>query len=1080
MNGKFTVSGGAVFNAGTYNYTVADDVESNGTLNGGTSTFTMTSPTGQLFGSIGTTFYDFVITGSITTLSDFQVSHNFTNNGTIDATIGALTMTGSTPSLITGSATPFDLSQLTVHKDLSAVVSLGKTLTSVDDITIYSGKLDAAGFDISPTATGSLTIDDSARLIMRGALSLPAFFAYNLDTLSTVEYGGTTQSISAATSYGNLVISAAGTKTATAVLNILNDFTLSAGTFVQGSFTDTLGGNWTMTGGTYTNTGATIYFNGTGTQTVNSTGAFNNLTVNKTTGIISLASDITVNSAVNFILNKIRTGSTYAVILPATGTISGASQSTGWVYGRLQKVIPTGSVTRTFETGDSLYYTPATVAMPNVTTAGNLLATVSPVEHPNINSSAINATKSANRYWSFTNTGTVFTTATATLNWNSADIDAAANTANFKVASYNGSTWTTATTTNPQATSIQATGLTSLNVALAAGEVTGENTWTGAVSLNWNVSGNWSANSVPVSTTSVIIPTGLTNYPVISSGTASATNVTVQTGASLTVNTATLQISGIITNNGTFTATSGTIEMNGSTAQTIPAGTFANNTVLHLTINNTAGVTLGGTLNVSGVVKVTTGQLQSGGYLTLLSTAEGTALIDGSGSGAVSGNVTVQRYRPRSFGYTYFSSPFQSATVSQFADDINLNATFPAFYRYIENKASSGWTAYTDTSGVLTPMVGYAGNLGTNTSPVTIDMTGVVNNGTVTAPTLTNNNQPYTRGYNLVGNPYPSPVDWDAAGGWTRTNVDNAIYYFNTGTTDQYTGTYSSYINGVSSDGIATNIIPAMQGFFVHVTDGSFPVSGTLAINNTARVNNLTPNFHRERPLTEPLLRLSAGFTDNGGPSDPAVIYFDHHALQGFEQELDALKIMNTDPAVPNLYVLADNRRFSIAAWPDNIDSSTSIPLGLTLEQEGYISFTMPTLERMPAGRHFYLYDKETDITHDLHGTTPYRLLLRKGTYDNRFFLVLKPGANSNPSGNDAAYFHAYSTGNNLYGQFDKVQGEKCTITVTNFAGQALLRKDFTGNGRYLLGSEYSSGIYIVTFHTNSQQVSKKVFIGNQ
>ena len=55
---------------------------------------------------------------------------------------------------------------------------------------------------------------------------------------------------------------------------------------------------------------------------------------------------------------------------------------------------------------------------------------------------------------------------------------------------------------------------------------------------------------------------------------------------------------------------------------------------------------------------------------------------------------------------------------------------------------------------------------------------------------------------NLVGNPYPSAIDWDASSGWTKTNIDNAIYFFKASGTDQYGGTYSSYVNGVSSDGI--------------------------------------------------------------------------------------------------------------------------------------------------------------------------------------------------------------------------------------------------------------------------------------
>jgi hypothetical protein len=1076
--GDFIISNGAIFNAGTYSYTVGADIESNGTLNGGTSTFTMTFAGGELYGSPGTTFYDFVNTGTIAALSDYNVSHNFTNNGTYDGTVGTLIMTGSLPSVITGSASSFALSQVTNLKASGITTTLGKAITSVDDITIITGIFDNGGFAIGPTAgTASLTIEDNARLILKGTETLPAFTTFALDTLSTVEYAGGVQAISAAMPYGNLVISATGNKTASAVLSILNDFTLSNGTFIQGSFTDTIGGNWTMTSGTYTNTGATVYFNGLGTQTISSTGAFNNLTVNKTAGIVSLGSNITVNGVLNFVLNKISTGATFAVIQPSTGTVTGASQSTGWVFGGLQKALPTGNVTRTFEIGTNQYYTPATVTMPSITTAGNLLATATATDHPNIATSAINPALSVNRYWSFTNTGTVFTTASVTLNWNAANVDAGANTANFRVSAYNGSTWTTQTVASPLATSIQATGLTNLSVALAVGELISNNTWTGAVSTNWYVTGNWSNTAVPTSTTNAIIPTGLTNYPLINTSTATAANITIQTGASVTVSAATLQIYGAISNSGTFTATNGTIEMAGSTAQTIPASTFAGNTLLNLTTNNAAGVTLAGVLNVSAVLRATTGTFATGNNLTLLSTATRTALIDGSGSGSVTGNVTVQRYRPTGFGYTYFSSPFQAATVNEFSDDINLSATFPTFYRYVENRASSGWTAYTATSGALTPMAGYAGNLGTSTSPVTIDMTGIVNNGTIVSPALSNNNQPYTLGFNLLGNPYPSPVDWDATSGWIRNNVDIAIYYFNAGTTNQYTGTYSSYINGVSSDGIANNIIPAMQGFFVHVTNGSFPVSGSLTVNNTARVNNLTPNFHREKPLTEPLLRLSAGFTDEGHPSDPLVVYFGNNTARDFEKETDALKLMNTDPTVPSLYILASNQRLSIAAWPDQIDSTETIPLGLTTDREGYISFTMPVIERIPAGWHFYLYDKDADITHDLHKTTPYRLLLKKGIYDNRFFLVFKPGDDVT-SGNTAVY-HAFSAGNNLYGQFDKVPGEKCTITVSNLAGQILLRKDFTGNGRYLLGSQYSGGVYIVTFNANKQQVSKKVFISN-
>ena len=56
-----------------------------------------------------------------------------------------------------------------------------------------------------------------AALKIGGTNPLPVFAAYALDSLSTVEYAGSTQSvrsISALGTYGNLVISTAGIKTA--------------------------------------------------------------------------------------------------------------------------------------------------------------------------------------------------------------------------------------------------------------------------------------------------------------------------------------------------------------------------------------------------------------------------------------------------------------------------------------------------------------------------------------------------------------------------------------------------------------------------------------------------------------------------------------------------------------------------------------------------------------------------------------------------------------------------------------------------------------------------------------------------
>ncbi|SEL53795.1 hypothetical protein SAMN04488505_102494 [Chitinophaga rupis] len=1080
IGGNFQIGNTGIFNAGSNTYTVGGDIESNGTLNGGTSIFTMSAAAGYITGSPGTTFYDFTITGSITAESDFNVSRNFNVNSSstaFTATPGSLVMTGAAAAVINGTQTSFTLAQLEVAKDAGSTVTLSKNLTSVASLDITSGTLDISTFTLTQDV-GDFNIDDNARLIIRGNNTLPVFTTYNLDTLSTVEYAGVTQAVSAAATYGNLTISAAGTKTAAAVLKILNDFSLSNGTFVPGSFADTIGGNWNMTSGAFTSTGSTMVFAGTGTQQVFSTGAFQNFTTNKTAGLVNLSSNITINGVLNFIGRNIRTSSN-VVIIPTGGSVTNAAQATGWVYGNLQKQVATGSgISRTFEIGDSLNYTPATAVFASISTGGSLQAVTVSSDHPAIASSGLNALKSINRYWSFTNTGTVFTTASVTLNWVAGDMDAGIVTTSLKAGNYNGTTWSLPSTNTATSTSITATGVTALG-SLVVAQLTTATTWTGAVSTSWFVNGNWSTGAIPTAATNVTVPSGLTNYPLINTGTATAQDLSIQTGASVTVSSALLQLGGAITSTGTFTAANGSIEMNGTAAQTIPANTWATNTILNLTINNTAGVTLAGTLNISGVLKVTAGQLNTGGYLILTSTATRTALIDGSGGGQVLGNVTMQRYLPSRFGYKYFSSPFQAATVNEFANEINLGAAFPAFYRYEENQASSGWTAYTNTASPLVPLRGYAANFGAATTPLTVDITGVVNNGTVSL-TLLNHNQPYTLGFQLAGNPYPSPIDWTAASGWTRTNIDNAIYYFDAGSTNQYTGTYSSYINGVSSNGIATYIIPAMQGFFVHVSNGAYPVTGTLSVNNNARVNDAAPVFHREKPNTSPLLRLSAGFSDEGFTADPVVIYFETGASKAFDTDRDALKILNTNPQVPNLFVQgAADQAISICAWPAQPDSTDVIPLQLRTERAGMIAFHTTSLERIPPGWHIYLRDSVSGTTEELSSQFSYRLYLEAGDYKNRFSLVFKKeGITPVPDGSSAT-FQAYSINGQLFGYFDKVPDERCTINVINLQGRVLFRKELNSNGRHLLGSQYSNGIYIVNFHTKQQVVSKKVFIHN-
>ena len=556
------------------------------------------------------------------------------------------------------------------------------------------------------------------------------------------------------------------------------------------------------------------------------------------------------------------------------------------------------------------------------------------------------------------------------------------------------------------------------------------------------------------------------------------------------------RINGIITLNSASNLVFGTPGNTPGNAFVVPAGLFNPIPIINnLTINRQNSLTLNNQmLSLRGIL-LSNGPLNTSGNLTLLADAAQTAMIDGSGTGSVIGNVTMQGYLPSGFGYKYLSSPFQAATVNEFADDANLLATFPTVYRNDESKNTAGWVNYTNPAGILNPLEGYAVNFGTTVGAKTIDITGVVNNNSL-SKTLFNNNNQYTQGFNLVGNPYPSPINWNSASGWIKTNIDNALYFFNSSSTDQYGGTDTSYINGISSDGgISNNIIPAMQGFFVHVSNGTFPISGTLSINNNARINtnasakilkgggekfsNLSSGFKRsDLPENKTMLRIQASYKDGNTSSDPAVIYFDDLASKKFDKEYDALKLMNTDAAVPSLYTIsADAQNLSINAIPNSTDSTIRIPVGIKTEKSGFVNFNVASLNSLPYSLKVYFLDANTNVVHDLRKEPTYSVNLKVGKYENRFsilFSLKDSEALVNPR--NALNAH-YSNGTLVYQHSGVLDNTRASLMISTINGQVLNRTDFIGPGNQKLQIDLIPGIYIITSRTENTMLHKKIIV---
>lgn len=144
-------------------------------------------------------------------------------------------------------------------------------------------------------------------------------------------------------------------------------------------------------------------------------------------------------------------------------------------------------------------------------------------------------------------------------------------------------------------------------------------TWTGITSSDWNTASNWCPNRVPTATDNVVIATGPTNQPVLST-TAVAQSVEVQIDASLSITAG-----GSLTINGSKSA-------GGSTTAFYNRGTVTNRG--QLLIGNTASAGSVGLFNLASFINA------PGGVISIDRTS-GQGLYNAAGSFTNAARITI-------------------------------------------------------------------------------------------------------------------------------------------------------------------------------------------------------------------------------------------------------------------------------------------------------------------------------------------------------------------------------------------------------------------------------------------------------
>ncbi len=568
--------------------------------------------------------------------------------------------------------------------------------------------------------------------------------------------------------------------------------------------------------------------------------------------------------------------------------------------------------------------------------------------------------------------------------------------------------------------------------------------WTGAVSNVWGNANNWNvACGAPPAGSDVIIPTGATRYPLISSGTVTVGNITIQSGASVTVNgSGLIQIGGTITNSGILNLLSGAVEFNGSAVQTVNGDSFIGSTVQNLRISN--NVTLSGTLNVTGVVSfgnVNSKTFNSAGYLILKSIYSGTASVaditnsNTSFGNTITGNVTVERYIPASRKWRALSAPLKGSVNNSIFDNWQNGGVETAYTGVLlwspsGTGADGNGLSLNSNPGASQNILGYSVNSFTTPSntkttplftangpvPYIVFVTdyykrnsanGNVSSGIgATATTLKATGNLVTgayavtnlaAGYRMIANPYASPIDFATVG---KTNINNQFWVWdpklngNSGYggyvyTSNSGGGYVSAPTGGSYANSST-IIQSGSAFWVKVNDGFV---GALSFQETDKANGGYNVFGRLNGGLNEILRVN--LTNPAGDQVMDGVAAAYH--QNSSVNLESSDVVKFSLGVENISMRRFAKDLAIEFRP-LIDSRDTIYIRLHNMQQKQYSLMISGENFKPSAnitailQDLYL-NNETPINIYGQQMIPFTVTGDAASTGDRFRIVFRPSA---------------------------------------------------------------------------------------
>ncbi len=358
----------------------------------------------------------------------------------------------------------------------------------------------------------------------------------------------------------------------------------------------------------------------------------------------------------------------------------------------------------------------------------------------------------------------------------------------------------------------------------------------------------------------------------------------------------------------------------------------------------------------------------------------------------ITGNITMQRYiNAGATNWRFLTSAVAGSTIAGWNDNFITSGfigsdfpnwptaanPWPSIYFYDETKPGiqdSGFVAATNVTNPIAVGQGvwvWSGDTITGTQPFMIDVTGPPNVGDISLPlSYTNTGFPAADGYSMVGNPYPSTLDWDSPN-ITKIGVNNAIYIWNPDLQQ-----FASYVFGLGVNG-GSRYIASSQAFWIKAS-----AVGASVVVTEASKSAVDASFLKQSQTSNP---FKMKVINNYG-SDELIINFNENATNGFDASFDAIKMASVNTNIPAISSVLDSIDYSINQLPEQ---EINIPIKILSGAGGIHTVNFQNISAFVNSSCIILEDLFTGSTYDLRTTNSITVYINSTTTSARFLLHL-------------------------------------------------------------------------------------------